>query len=136
MLNATLWPSPIVPSTFPTGTCTLSSISTVVDEPSSPSFFSSAPLDDAHAALDDERGELLAVDLGEDGEDVGEAAVGDPRLLAVEDVVLAVRGQPRGRLGRERVGAGVRLGQARRRRSARALASRGRYRAFCSSVPK
>ena len=44
MLNATLWPSPIVPSTLPTGTFTLSSISTVVDEPSSPSFFSSAPL--------------------------------------------------------------------------------------------
>ena len=44
MLKATLWPSPIVPSTFSTGTCTLSSINTVVDEPSSPSFFSSAPL--------------------------------------------------------------------------------------------
>ena len=28
---------------------------------------------------------MLAVDLGEDDEDVGEAAVGDPHLLAVED---------------------------------------------------
>ena len=44
MLNATLWPSPIVPSTFSTGTFTLSSISAVVDDPSSPSFFSSEPL--------------------------------------------------------------------------------------------
>ena len=34
------------------------------------------------AALDDERGERLAVDLGEDDEDVGEAGVGDPHLLA------------------------------------------------------
>ena len=28
--------------------------------------------------------EVLAVDLGEDDEDVGEAAVGDPHLLAVQ----------------------------------------------------
>ena len=39
-------------------------------------------------ALDQEGGELLAIDLGEDGEQVGEAAVGDPHLLAVEHVVL------------------------------------------------
>ena len=38
----------------------------------------------AERALDDERGELLAVDLGEDDEQVGEAAVGDPHLLAVQ----------------------------------------------------
>ena len=45
------------------------------------------------AALDQEGGEILASrrsDLGEDGEEVGEAAVGDPHLLAVEDVVRAV----------------------------------------------
>ena len=36
-------------------------------------------------ALDDERGELLAVDLRKDDEDVGKAAVGDPHLLAGED---------------------------------------------------
>ena len=40
--------------------------------------------------LDQERGELLAVNLGEDGEQVGEVGVGDPHLLAVQDVVLAV----------------------------------------------
>ena len=43
-LNATLWPCPIVPSTFSTGTLTLSSISAVVDDPSSPSLISSRPL--------------------------------------------------------------------------------------------
>ena len=35
-------------------------------------------------AFDDEGGEVLAVDLGEHDEDVGEAAVGDPHLLAGE----------------------------------------------------
>jgi len=33
-------------------------------------------------ALDDERGELLAVDFGKDDEQIGETAVGDPHLLA------------------------------------------------------
>ncbi len=40
--------------------------------------------------LDQKRGELFAVDFGEDGEQVGEAGVGDPHLLAVENVMLAV----------------------------------------------
>ena len=43
-----------------------------------------AGADAGKRALDDERGELLAVDLREDDEQVGEAAVGDPHLLAVE----------------------------------------------------
>ena len=43
-----------------------------------------AARDAAERPLDDERGELLAVDLGKDDEDVGEAAVGDPHLLAVQ----------------------------------------------------
>ena len=81
MLKATLWPSPIVPRTFSTGTWTLSSISAVVDEPSSPSLLLVAAAHDAHAALDEERRELLAVDLREDGEQIGEPAVGDPGLL-------------------------------------------------------
>ncbi len=41
-------------------------------------------------ALDEERGELFAIDLGEDCVEIGEAAVGDPHLLAVKDVVLSV----------------------------------------------
>ncbi len=111
MLNATLWPSPIVPRTFSTGTGTSSSISAVVDEPSSPSFCSSAPLTHAHRALDDEGGELLAVDLREDGEEIGEPAVGDPRLLAVQHVMAAVGRKPRRGPRGERVGPRVRLGE-------------------------
>ena len=95
MLNATLCPSPIVPRTFSTGTATLSSISTVVEEPSSPELPFVGTAHHAHAAFDDEGGELLAVDLGEDGEEVGEAAIGDPRLLPVQDVVGAIRREPR-----------------------------------------
>jgi gluconate 5-dehydrogenase len=65
----------------------------------------------AHPALDDESRELFTVHLGEDGEDVGERAVGDPGLLPVERVEPAISGQPRGRSRRQGVGAGVRLGQ-------------------------
>src|SRR5262245_17197694 len=36
--------------------------------------------------FDDERAELVAIDFGEDDEDVGETTVGDPHLLAVENV--------------------------------------------------
>ena len=39
-------------------------------------------------ALDQKCGELFAVDLGKDGVEAGDAAVGDPHLLAVERVVL------------------------------------------------
>ncbi len=45
------------------------------------------------AALDEEGGEFFAVDFGEDGEEVGETGVGDPHLLAVQDVVAAVGGE-------------------------------------------
>ena len=65
----------------------------------------------AHAAFDEEGGELLAVDLGEHREQVGKAAVGDPRFLSVQEVMPAVRRQPRGGLCRQRVRAGVRLGE-------------------------
>ena len=110
MLNATLWPSPIVPSTFSTGTFTSSSISAVVDDPSSPSF-SRRPAHHPHRALDEERGELLAVDLGEDGEQIGEAAVRDPHLLAVEQIVPAVVAEHGGGLRGERVRPRLRLGE-------------------------
>jgi len=63
--------------------------------------------------LDHETGLLgvVAVDLHENGEDVGDAGVGDEDLLAVHDVVLAVRRQDRLALGRERVAAAARFGQ-------------------------
>ena len=66
----------------------------------------------AHAfcrALDQERGELLAVDLGEDGEEIGEAAVGDELLHAAQAV--AAVGRDRLRLRAERVAARPRLGE-------------------------
>ena len=37
-----------------------------------------------------ERGELFTIDLGEDGEQVGETGIGDPHLFAVEDVVFTI----------------------------------------------
>src|ERR1700735_5281802 len=40
-------------------------------------------------ALDDERGELLAIDFREDHVEIGKAAVRDPHLLTVENVVRA-----------------------------------------------
>ncbi len=125
MLKATLCPSPIVPSTFSTGTGTLSSMSAVVDEPSSPSFRSSDPLTTPMRSFDQERREPLAVHLGEDGEEIGEAAVGDPDLLAVEHVVPAIRRQPRRRARGQRVGAGSGSVSAYAPISS-ALASRGR----------
>ena len=57
----------------------------VVDEPWRPILCSSLPLvtpPNARSTMNAR--ELLAVDLGEDDEDVGEAAVGDPHLLAVQ----------------------------------------------------
>jgi hypothetical protein len=40
-------------------------------------------------ALDDERGELLAIDFREDHVEIGKAAVRDPHFLTVENVVRA-----------------------------------------------
>ena len=112
MLNAMWWPLPISPSRFSTGTLQSARISGQVDEPRMPSLCSSAPdREPGRAALDDEGRELLAVDLGEDREHVGEAAVGDPHLLAVEDVVLAVRREHRARAAVHGVGSRRRFRQ-------------------------
>ena len=58
--------------------------------------------DAGEGALDDESREVLAIDLGKHDEDVGEAAVGDPHLLAVQHEA-AVRLLPGCGLGAERV---------------------------------
>src|SRR5271165_4562120 len=55
--------------------------------------------------LHQESGKLFAVDLGEDGEQVGEVGVGDPHLFAVQHVVLAVRGEHGAGAAVQRVGA-------------------------------
>jgi hypothetical protein len=64
-----------------------------------------ARADAGKRAFDDERGEVLAVDLGKDDDDVGKAAVGDPHLLAVEHP-RAVRLLHRARFRGKRIGPG------------------------------
>jgi hypothetical protein len=71
-----------------------------------------APLGEAgRAALDDQGRELVAVDLEEDDIHVGEAAVRDPHLSAVDHVMLAVRGEAGHGLRPQRVGAASRLAE-------------------------
>ncbi len=53
-------------------------------------MFFSAGGKSGEGSLDQERGELFAIDFCEDGEEVGESGVGDPHFLAVQDVVLAI----------------------------------------------
>ena len=67
--------------------------------------------DESRPAFDQKRGELLAVNLGEYREQIGEASVGDPHFLTVEDVVTPVGGEHGFGLGGERVRARLRLGQ-------------------------
>src|SRR5207237_10750836 len=74
------------------------------------------------AALDDHRGELLAVDLEKDDVHVGEAAVRDPHLAAVDEVGAAVRRKAGDRLRAQRVGTAASL----RKRIGRYLAARGK----------
>ena len=99
-------------------------------------FFRSPELDAGEGALDEEGGEFLAADLGKDGKEIGFAAVSDPHLLPVQDVMLTI--------GRK-VGAGLRgeresepaCGSVRQSAAtSSALESRGRYFAFWASVPK
>ncbi len=66
-----------------------------------------AGLHPLEGALDQERGEMLPVDLGEDRVEVGEAAVRDELLGAVQEIMLPVRGEDGGRLRPEGVAAGV-----------------------------
>ncbi len=67
--------------------------------------------DAVERAFDDERAEELAVDLGKDDIDVGESAVGDPGLLAVEhEAAVWLPGRPRP--SAERIRAGSRFAEA------------------------
>ena len=75
-------------------------------------FFFGAGRDAGKFTLDQECGELLAADFGEDRKQIGRAAVGDPHFLAVEDVVFAIRTEVGAGAGGQRVGTGVRLGEA------------------------
>ena len=64
-------------------------------------------------AVHDERGEfLVVVNLGKDDHHVGKSAVGDPHLLAVDDVVLSVLAQGGGCLAAVGVRSAAGLSQA------------------------
>src|SRR5208282_2552444 len=63
-------------------------------------------------SFDQECRELLTVNFREHGKQVGKARVGDPHLLAVQDVVLAVRGKHGTGAAIEGVGAGSRFRQS------------------------
>ncbi len=94
MLNAMMWPRPISPRTFSTGTLTLSKYTAVVELPLSPIFFSSAPGGNAGPRpLHQKRREFLAAHFREDRVEIREAAVGDPHLLTIEHVVRAIGGE-------------------------------------------
>src|SRR5258708_21973565 len=58
-----------------------------------------------------ERGKLFAVNFGEYRKQVAEARVGDPHLLAVQDVMLAILRKHGTGAAVERVGSGSRLRQ-------------------------
>src|SRR5580704_17801811 len=88
MLKAMMCPLPISPRTFSTGTWQSFRMSGAVEEPRMPIFFSDGEAGEIF--LDQERSELFTIDLGENGEQVGEVGVGDPHLFTIEDVVLAV----------------------------------------------
>ncbi len=65
----------------------------------------------AEGALHQEGGELLVAHLGEDREQIGCSAIGDPHLLAVEDVVRAIRRKVGAGARGQGVGAGMWLGK-------------------------
>src|SRR5579871_191827 len=70
--------------------------------------------DHTWAALHDKGGELVPIHFGENDQEIGQAAVCDPHLLAPQDVVASI-GRERGfGLGGQGVGAGVRFSQAKR----------------------
>jgi len=83
-----------------------------VELPLIPIFFSSAPgCTPGNLRFHQKRGELLAANFGEDRVQIGLAAIGDPHLLAVEDVALAIGRKIRAGLGGQRIGSGLRLAQ-------------------------
>src|SRR6266852_6104410 len=71
-----------------------------------------AGLESGKSALDDEGREFFSVDLRKHNVNIGEAAVSDPHLLPIEDVVRAFFIQFRARQRILRVGPRLRFGKA------------------------
>ena len=110
-------PVPGLPSMFSLGTRQSWKISSRVAEARMPILSSFLPkvkpwVPFSTTKQETPRGAAVGVGDGEDGVDVGLAAVGDPLLGAVDDVVVAVL--DRAGLHARDVGAGVGLGQAER----------------------
>ena len=64
------------------------------------------------AALHDEARKLFPINLCEDDIDIGEAAIRNPHLLAVQNPVLSIRRKHRAGARGERIRTGLRLGEA------------------------
>src|SRR6266487_2223474 len=62
-------------------------------------------------ALDDERREFLPIHFGEDDEQVSKPRIGDPHLLAIQQVILAIGGKRSLRAAIERVRSRRRFGK-------------------------
>ena len=132
-------PWPGSPSRLARGTRQSSKASAAVDEARCPilSSLRSTERPGVPFSRYERRDRLTAVgDLGpfaEHEDQVGDIAVGDEDLAAVDDDVVAVGREARLHAGRVRAGLG--LGDRQRAR-ARPSATRGRRRRFCSSLPK
>ena len=95
------------------GTGTLSKKMGVVELPLMPIFFSSAPFETPGNARSTRKAvNCSPSDFREDGEEIGLAAVRDPHLLAVEDVVRAVGREVGAGFGGEGIRAGLRFAEA------------------------
>src|SRR5581483_7470194 len=75
-------------------------------------LFFVAGIDAGKGALNQKGTKLLAADFGEHRVHAGLAAVGDPHLLPVEDVMGPVFGEVGAGFGGEGIGSGLRLGKA------------------------
>ena len=107
MLKAMMCPLPISPSRFSTGTWQSVRIRGHVEDPRMPILCSSAPIEKPGKVFSTRKAvNFVAIDFREDGEQVGEAGVGDPHFLAVQDVVLAIGGERGAGAAVERVGSG------------------------------
>src|SRR5438876_377563 len=89
ILNATMWPRPISWSRFSLGTLQFSRKIGVVELPWMPILCSSLPGLKPGKVRSTIKAEFFAVNFREHNVNIGEAAVGDPHFLAVEDVVRA-----------------------------------------------
>jgi hypothetical protein len=113
MSNATTWPFPISWRTLSTGNLRVLERHRAGGAPLDPHLaLFGADGQTGGVALDDEGRELLAVDLGEDDEEIGESRVRDVLLRSVQDVVASFGIENGGRAGGQGIGARAGLGES------------------------